>query len=219
MKSRMRIALAGLAVLLLASVTGVALATQPEPEKVVKQYTGYGDIQGSIQGLGKGEHTIQLELFRRENDQLTPVATVTTKGNGDFLFPDLIPGEYVITPDLASLPDGVGLYRRHVSLLVHQEVARVAFTAGQIQRLEINRGKEIAARAGDTVHVETAAYDRAGEYLFAPSEITVPLAEMAVTANSANGKSLRLTGAGRALVVRAKNGQASATVTVKAKAE
>lgn len=198
-------------------------ADQPEPapapvqpvdqtQRVKKAMPTVGEIRGTITGLD-GSHQVTVELRRRENKALVPVATTRSDEQGRFSFQDVPHGEYVVTPDLTALPAGYGLYQRHAFAFVRGHKRTVEFSVGKISRLEISAGEELVVGEDQPFVVETAAYDSQGQYLFAVSEIEAPEATSAIS-KSNNGARFSLKGKGSSHVIRARNGEHTATIRV-----
>lgn len=217
MKAGMKVALGLLAALLAVSVAGLVTASGngavQEEKKLVKPVRAYGKIEGQIGGLRKGAASVRLELFRVENEGLVSVANTETGTDGAFRFLTLEPGAYLVMPDLASIPAGFGLTQRLASIRVGTEPVAVRLTVREIRQLEI-RTPSPEVLSGEPFVVETAAFDAEGQYLFADAEVTLP-GEAVALERSGNGARARLDGKGRPVVISARNGQASANITLK----
>lgn len=180
-----------------------------------KPTAAVGEIRGIIQGL-PGKDEVRLELRRRQDKSLVPVASATTAGQGEFVFRGVSTGEYVITPDLSTLPEGYGLYQRHVFTVVSGTLRTVEFQVGKIHELTISAGPELVVGENEPFFVETTAFDAKGDYLFAASQVIDPEEETA-TKRSVNGAGFVFKGKGKVRVIRARNGQHVAELTVHVK--
>lgn len=222
MKRKMQRIVVGVTALLVLALAGAALASAPEkgdPEpqksKVSEKATAQKpEITGRFTGPQAGAGGIKVQLFRKEEATLTAVTTVESDEGGSFRFVDLAPGEYVLTPDLASLPEGIGLYRRHASLYLHEQPASpIEFKLGQIRKLELTPAADFKAPLDEPFYVEAFAYDAKETLLFARSEVTVDGGDVDVIDRSENGAGLKVKQAGRHSVT-ARNGQIQGSVII-----
>lgn len=212
MKRVSRLSLLGIAVLVASMGVSVALAGEPpRGAKVIKELPTIGAIEGAFVRLPPGR-PVDLQVLRLQDHHLVPVTTVHTDGTGQFEVPALDAGDYVLTPDLASLPEGVGLHERHAFVHVEQDPVAVSFHAAPISKLTLPE-TPIRPAADGLLAIETAAFDSAGQYLFARSEIEIPAGATEV-GRSEHGKRVRVAEGTRSLEVHAHNGQISATATI-----
>lgn len=199
---------------------GAALADDikgdPEPQRtslVEKQRRLRPEVAGVFKGPRSKTSGIRVFLSHKEEQGFTQIASVVSTADGAFRFEDLEPGEYLITPDVASLPEGFGLYRRHISVYVHpQPSGPIEFELGQIKKLELAPAGTITVAPDELFYVEAFAYDAQGAHLFAYSEI-IPSGDLDVAEHSANGGRIKAKKDGRHVIL-ARNGQIGASLTI-----